>query len=305
MDFARRLKPHQLWLLVKIAETGQLQLAANKAAMSQPAASRILADVETLVGNPLFIRHPKGMETTQIGKVFVRHAKVILETLDELEIEATRISKGDVGHVRIGSVTGPAVGSLMPAVRQIRAETPEIELTIEVGPSTDLVRGLSEGRFDFVIARLPPEYDSRDFKLHPARSEKVSLLAHPDHELVGKPSVALEETLSYHWVIQELGSPIRQAVESAFLHQGLPTPPRVTNSSSLLVVLSLLESPNTISPQTQEVATLLSSGPLQAEIAILDVAAPMTVSPCFIIENRFGSLSKAAERVLTAVLSRL
>ncbi len=305
MELARRLKPNQLQLLMKVAETGQLQLAANMTAMSQPAASRILADVETLVGSPLFLRHPKGMKPTPIGKVFIRHAKIILESLEELEVETKRFSAGDVGHVRIGAVTGPAVGCLMPAVRQIKAETPEIELTIEVGPSTELVRGLSEGRFDFVISRVPPEYDSRDFRLHPARSEQVSLLAHPDHELVGQASVSLTDTLEYEWVIQELGSPIRQAVEAAFLQEGLPTPPRVTNSSSLLVVLSLLESTRTIAPQTREVAAMLANGPLQAKVAVLDIATPISVSPCFIIENRFRPLSKAAERVLTAVLGWL
>lgn len=305
MELARRLKPNQLQLLMKVAETGQLQLAANITAMSQPAASRILADVETHVGSPLFLRHPKGMEPTLIGKVFIRHAKIILEALDELEAETKRFSTGDVGHVRIGAVTGPAVGCLMPAVRQIKSETPEVEMTIEVGPSTELVRGLSEGRFDFVISRLPPEYDSRDFRLHPARSEQVSLLAHPKHELVGKPGISLKDTLAYEWVIQELGSPIRQAVEAAFLLDGLPTPPKVTNSSSLLVVLSLLESTQTIAPQTREVASMLASGPLQANIAVIDIESPITVSPCFIIENRFRPLSKATERVLTAVFERL
>ena len=81
MDLARRLKPNQLQLLLRVAETGQLQQAAHMMAMSQPAASRILGDVETLVGSPLFLRHPKGMEPTPIGKVFIRHAKAILEQL--------------------------------------------------------------------------------------------------------------------------------------------------------------------------------------------------------------------------------
>jgi len=301
MELARSLKPKQLQLLMKVAETGQLQLAANMTAMSQPAASRILADVESLFGAPLFVRHPKGMELTPIGKVFIRHAKIILESLEELEIETKRFSTGEIGHVRIGAVTGPAVGCLMPAVRQIKAETSEVEVSIEVGPSAELVRGLSEGRFDFVIARLPPEYDSRDFKLHPARSEQVSLLAHPSNELVGKKKISLRETLPYEWVIQELGSPIRQSVEAAFLREGLPTPPRVTNSSSLLVVLSLLESTRTIAPQSREVASMLANRPLMTNIAVLDVESPITVSPCFIIENRFRPISKAADRVLTAV----
>jgi DNA-binding transcriptional LysR family regulator len=301
LNFANRLKPNHLRLLIKIAETGQLQVAANMNAMSQPAASRILSDVEKMAGGPLFIRHPKGMELTQLGSIFIRHATIVVETLDELTSEASRFSTGDLGHVRIGAVTGPAVGCLMPAVREIKAETPEVELTIEVGPSTELVRGLAENHFDFVIARLPPEYDSRDFRMQPARSEKVSLLVHPDHPLVHRKNVPLSETLAFDWVIQEQGSPIRRAVEAAFLNEGLKTPLKITNSSSLLVVLSLLQDTGIIASQTQEVADMLVKGPLGAKIAVLDIEQPISISPCFVIENRFRPRSKAAERMMNAV----
>ena len=305
MDFANYLKPAHLNLLMKIAESGQLQRAAQMVAMSQPAASRVLADIEDRAGGALFERHPKGMVPTALGDICIRHAKIILEEYGALGEDARRITAGQFGRVRVGAVTGPAVGLLMPAVRAVKAEAPDIEMTIEVGPSTELVRGLVEGRFDFVIARIPPEYDPRDFRLQPARSEVVSLLVRPEHPLADRKQVTLDELSDYEWVVQEIGSPIRQAVEAAFHTKHIGTPRRVTNSSSLLVVLSLLETTDTIAPQSEEVATMLTRGPLGTKIVALELADPIMVSPCFIIRNRFRQLPQAAELVLNTVFETL
>lgn len=305
MSFARRLKPNHLQLLVRIGETGQLQIAAEMSAMSQPAASRILADIEVQAGSPLFERHAKGMVPTKLGEVCLQHATVILEEFDAIDAQAGRLAAGETGHVRVGAVTGPAVGLLMPAIRQVKESAPGIEVTIEVGPSTELVRGLFEGRFDFVVSRLPPEYDSRDFRMHPARSEIVSLLVRPGHPLAGQEKLPLSALLDFEWVAQEIGSPIRQAVEQAFLGSGLTTPPNVTNSSSLLVVLAMLEQTDAIAPLASEVGNLLADGPIGANLLALDLEAPITVSPCFVIQQRHRKLLVAAERVHQAVLRNL
>lgn len=90
MDFAKRLKPVHLTLIGRIAETGQLQRAAQMMAMSQPAASRTLAEIEAQAGGPLFERHAKGMELTALGELCIRHGKIILEEYEVLEREARR-----------------------------------------------------------------------------------------------------------------------------------------------------------------------------------------------------------------------
>lgn len=303
VEFASRLKPAHLDLILRIAETGQLQRAANLLGMSQPAASRILMEIEARAGGPLFERHPKGMALTALGAVCLRHGKVILEEFHALDREVSRVAIGAAGHVRIGAVTGPAVGTLMPALRQIKSVFPSIELTIEVGPSTELVRGLVETRFDFIISRLPAEYDSRDFRIYPARSEEVSLLVNPDHPLAAQRDLSLADLTDFEWVVQDIGSPIRQAVETAFHLEGVDPPRKITNSSSLLIALSMLEDPRQISPQAREVGIMLVEGPLRARITRLDLRNPITVSPCLIIRDRYRQLSTSAEHALKAVLN--
>lgn len=305
MPLARKLKPPHLRLVLKIAETGQLQIAAASQGISQPAASRILTEIETEAGTPLFHRHAKGMEPTPAGSAFVKHTRAILTELDNLDAEMANMKSGLVGEVRVGSVTGPAVRCLVPAIRQIKESTPGIEPTIDVAPSVELVRGLEEGRFDFILARLPPEYDSRAFRLTPARGEVVSLVVSRSHPLAGRESVTLGELAGYEWVIQERGSPIRSAVEQSFHAAGVRVPGNITNTSSLLVMLAILESSEAIATLSEEVAGLLTRETLGLGLRVLGLAENVTVPPYFIIQNRSQQLSRAAERVLAQVIRAL
>ncbi len=305
MSLATRLKPAHLDLIVRIAETGKLHLAAERTAMSQPAASRILADIERRAGVALFDRAPDGMRPTAAGQAVVKYARSILEGLDNLDREIGLVQSGRAGTVRIGTVTGPAVGSVVPAIRACRAEAPELEVTVEVLPSAPLVAGLAERQFDFILARIPPGADARAFHLAPARTERVTLLVDRAHPCAAREQVALAELLEDEWIVQERASPIRSAVEEAFRLRGLPTPARVTNSSSLLVALAMLEGSRAISPQSDEVARLIErQGAGQGPVR-LHLEDEITVSPFFVIRNRAHELSRAAERVLEEVLSRL
>lgn len=305
MSLARRLKPSHLRLVLKIAETGQLRIAAAVQGISQPAASRILIEIEAETGTPLFTRHAKGMEPTPAGAAFIKHARAITTELDSLDAEMANMKAGLAGEVRVGSVTGPAVRCLVPAIRQIKESTPGVEPTIEVGPSTELVRGLEEGRFDFVLARLPPGHDSRQFRLMPARGEVVSLLVSRSHPLAARRAIPLAELSCYEWVIQERRSPIRQAVEQVFHAGGVPVPGNVTNTSSLLVMLAILDSSDAIATVSEEVAGLLTRPTLGLGLMPLDLAETISVSPYFIIRNRAHQLSRAAERVLGQVMKAL
>lgn len=305
MDIARRLKPSHLSLILKIAETRQLQLAAQAVGMSQPAASRVLAEIEGAVGGPLFTRHPKGMEVTQAGAVVVRHARVILSEMRSLRDELHYLSSGELGQVRVGSVTGPAVGCLMPAVQAVQRDSPDLLVNVEIAPSSALLRGLEEGAYDFILGRIPPGYDARAFHVHPARTEVVKLMVHATHPLAGARGVRLRDLGGYPWVMQAIGSPIRQAVDEAHHRAGVPTPPRVLNSSSLLVALAQLARTRAIAPQSDEVRELLVQPEMGARLVALDLAEDIIVPPYFLMRPRKGEPSRAVDRLLAQVLVRL
>lgn len=305
MSKLAHLKPAHLRLLVTIAETGKMQFAADKLAISQPAVSRILSEIEASIGDTLFERLPRGMRATPVGDVVLQRAAQILTEYDALENDVAMLSRGVSGKVRIGAVTGPAAGYVIPAIRNLRQSAPEIEATIQVAPSQDLIRGLERRSLDFVIARLPAGYDVSVLEIAPARTEKVALLVHETHPLAGASNCALERLAEFQWVMQERGAPIRQSVENAFFSAGQPLPSNVINSSSLLVALALLENSTAISPQAQEVADLLTGTGTQARLAVIEPALPINVAPYFVIRHRQHATTQAVIRAYHEVLAAL
>ena len=305
MSILSRLKPLHLRLLVAISEHGKLQHAAEDLAMSQPAASRILSEIETTLGTPLFERLPRGMHPTPLGQRVLQRAALILVEYEALEQDVAMARAGLSGKVRIGAVTGPVLGYVMPALRQIRQSAPDIEATIHVAPSVDLIRGLEDRKLDFIIARLPVGQEVSHLEVTPARHEQVALLAHQSHPLAGRGPFSLQALLAFDWVIQERGAPIRQAVENAFFHAHLPLPEQITNSSSLLVALDMITAGPAIAPVAQEVANFLTGPGPAARLTVLETDSRITVEPYFVIRHKHHARSAAMSKLYRRVLELL
>lgn len=291
---ASRLQVKHLRLIATVAELEQISLAAQALGMTQPAASRALSGLEAMVGAPLFDRHPRGMALTPVGEGLVRHARNVLDEMAAAAAELERLRAGTGGVVRIGAVTGAAVGYVVPVIRALKLAVPEVEMHIDVATSEELVRGLVGMRYDMVMARLPPDAAAEDFTLMPAAAEVVDLITSRRSPLAERGRLALAELSSAAWVIQSPGAPIRRAVEEAFLAAEAPVPVNVTNTASLLVMLSLIREGQAITPVAQEVAAMLRA--TQPEIVTLPIRETITVGPYALITRRGRRLSPAAAR---------
>jgi DNA-binding transcriptional LysR family regulator len=297
------LKPAQLRLIVEVAQSGQLQIAAAAASMTQPAASRMLAEIERAVGAPLFLRQPKGMELTEIGTVMVRRARAMLREMRSMAAEVQALREGQGGAVRVGAVTGPAVGYLVPAIRAIKREAPDAEITVDVLPSRDLLRQLTAGEMDFALARVLPDFDSREFEIHPMRDEKVALLVRAGHPLARAPRVTFTELTDYEWIMQERGAPIREATLEAFGAVGLAEPGNIVNSPSLLLMIAYLSRSDAIAGMSEEVAQLLTQPPVSAGFAVLTMPREVRVSPYYMLNLKRRPLSPVAARLRELVIA--
>ncbi len=297
------LKPGQLRLIHEIAESGQLQLAAEAVGMTQPAASRMLAETERQIGSALFLRQPKGMEPTETGRAVLRRARVILREMSTMARELQHLHEGLGGSVRVGAVTGPAVRYLVTAIRQVKEEAPAAEITVDVLPSRDLLTHLAAGEMDFVLARILPEFDSREFNILPLQDEKVALMARAGHPLARAPVVTLAELVSYEWIMQQRGAPIHEATLAAFAGLGLSEPANVVNSPSTLLTLAYLAQSDAIAPLSDEVAELLIRPPLSAGFVALPIANEIRVSRYYLLDLKRRPLSPLALRLRERLLA--
>ena len=107
----KRLHMRHLRLALALAEHRSLRRAAAQMALSQPAVTKALHELESVVGTLLFTRHARGIEPTVFGEALIRYARVVLADLDALHDEFAAIAAGEVGKVRLGSILAPVLAS--------------------------------------------------------------------------------------------------------------------------------------------------------------------------------------------------
>jgi DNA-binding transcriptional LysR family regulator len=92
----------QLLLLVALDEEGNIQRAAQMLNMTQPAASKLLKELEDVLEVQLFERLPRGMQPTWYGESMIRHARMVLTNLNQANDELMSLKAGRFGQVGLG-----------------------------------------------------------------------------------------------------------------------------------------------------------------------------------------------------------
>lgn len=302
----RGLKLSHLRLLSVLAETGQIRAAATQLAMTQPAASRLLAELDTITGAKLYQRHPRGVVLTPFGIKLASWAGKILRDLDAADREIGEMEAGQSGFVSIGSVTGPALDLVLPVLRQVRVTHPNIASNIFVDTSDKLGELLLSERLDFFVGRIPPDADHGRFEARPVGPEPMTLIVRQDHPLIRTGSSSLADCVEYDWVLQAPGGVLRRTVETYILSKGLPLPHRVFSTSSTLMTLAIISQSNAIAALSEAVADFFSKPDgLNARIATLPAAPDLAVAPYSLLRSRDRPLSPASQTIWDLVEERL
>ena len=297
------LKLNQLRFVDALRRRGRLGLAAQELHMSQPAASRIIAEMEAALDVKLCERLPRGITLTPYGKALARRARSILLEMREADREISELKIGKGGSVFLGAVTAPAIELAVPAIREIRRIYPRIEITMQVETSNVLARELLATRHDFIIARIPDDLNPRLFESRVIGVEKACLIVRRGHPLTRGKVVGLEETAAYDWVFQSGGSPLRQAMESNFLNRNIALPDRILNTSSLLLTLVMVAQSDAIAPVSIQVAKFIQSPEgLAGAIDVVQTEFDIEVRPYSLITVKNRVLSPAAKMLHDFIL---
>ncbi|WP_172493670.1 LysR family transcriptional regulator [Gluconobacter oxydans] len=250
-----RLKFRHLQLLQALSRHNTLQSAAESLGLAQPAASRLLGDLEDVIGIPLFQREGRRLVINAYGSVLTRHANNLLDELDRTRDEFNALLSGGAGTVSIGAIDGPVVDLLTTAVLNIQRDNPDISLEIRTGSSVGLFHDLMNGDIDIMIGRAPEDARSMACHYTPIGEEPMVIAARQDHPLFRKTApVRLEDMASFPWVLQRKGGKSRSKLESLFQDRNLPLPKDIIGSDSLLMTLAYLEKTDALTVLSAAVA---------------------------------------------------
>lgn len=297
------LKLNHLRMIVTIEDHGQISAAAESMNMSQPAASRMLSEMESIVKSPLYERVARGVVLTPFGFALAKRARKILLELREAGRELGALRTGKGGAVFLGAVTAPAISLVVPAIQRVTRTYPGIEINIEVENSNVLARELLAARHDFIISRIPDDLDPRLFMAHEIGVEKACLVVRNGHPLLEKGVASLEDLAGYDWVFQPPGTLLRRKVEDIFLAAGVPLPENVVNTSSLLLTLAVVCKTDAIAPIALDMAQFICGQSSQAgESSILPIDFDIDVRPYSLITARERAMPPSARLLHDMIL---
>ncbi len=138
-----------------LARHGHFGRAAEASAITQPALSMQIRDLEDALGAQLFERGARQVRLTPLGEDLAVRVREILRAVDEIGDLARASDDRLVGRLRVG-VTPTIAPYLLPRVIQtITARHPGLDIYVRETVTPNLIRELNDGRLDTAIVALP------------------------------------------------------------------------------------------------------------------------------------------------------
>ncbi|RVV97596.1 LysR family transcriptional regulator [Mesobaculum littorinae] len=176
------MQHRQLEAFHAVMISGSTVRAAELMNVTQPAVSRLIAELEKEVRFALFDRVRGRLVPTQEGQLFFREVAQSFKGLDRLRAAAANIRDFGTGTLRIASLAAAGAALVPAAVRGFRAAHPDVRITLHITWSTAIRNGVADGQYDIGIAADEIDrvgVDSQLFCNYPGL-----IAMPPDHPLV-------------------------------------------------------------------------------------------------------------------------
>lgn len=165
----RRLKLRDLHILLAVVQHGSMAKAAGELAISQPAVSKAISDVEHALGLRLLDRGRNGIEPTIYGRALVARGRAIFDELKRGVDELAFLADPTVGELRIASTESIAAGFLPAVIENFSREQPHVRLYVaQAVMNAQHYRDLRERSIDLLLGRIPTPFDEGDLDVETA-----------------------------------------------------------------------------------------------------------------------------------------
>ncbi len=252
-----RLKTRQLALLVNIMETGSLRQAAERIHLSQPAATRLLQELEEAVGAQLFERSRTGMQVTTAGHTMVEHARVLLAAMKDAFVSTQNAASGKIGALRIGVFGAADPECIATCILELKHQFPDVRVQIKEAPLEMLLSALENRDLDLVVSRVL-DTDFGDTLNHEILySDTFLLVCGEQHPLAHARAVQPDALFNSTWIIPSRETLARHHIDAYFAKAYGRAPPNTIESTSFLANIALLKQSDAVAVIAAQLAGFL------------------------------------------------
>jgi DNA-binding transcriptional LysR family regulator len=268
--------------------------------MTQPNATRMLAELEEMLGARLYERSPRGLIATPYGLAVIEQAHVLLSNVDQIDSTMQSLLNGDAGLVRVGMMASIAPTIVVQALTGTEGLLSRAQVRITEGAHDMLAERLRHGDLDLVVGRVRPDTALDGLKVQLLVQEEFTTVAGNDHPLARRQHLCLAEVLDQPWVLPPPAVVVRQGFDALFLRECGRAPVQVTESVSVFTNLYLLRSSPLLGIMPATVASDLQDNGLLRRLPLPLVGI---VGPVVLLLREGGILNRAAERLVQALIA--
>lgn len=208
----------QVEAFVFVAKYKSFSRAAEKLLLSQPTVSTHINTLEDNLGVKLFDRLSKEVVLTEAGQLFFPYAVDMMD-LRERSHESIKEFLNEIsGNLRIGTSTIIAEYILPEVIKNFKETYAKTYFNFTVNNSQTIIQRIADGILDLaIVTRKIPKKDL-EYKLF--MKDRIVLAIYPGHPLYKRDNVFVEEILKEDFIIREIGSGTRAAVENSLKQKG-------------------------------------------------------------------------------------
>lgn len=234
-----RLRMRQIALILAIDTQRTLRGAAAQLGLTQPAATKMLHELEDALGLRLFERVGRGLQRNAAGERVTSYFRNIHGSMEALNRELGELRLGSAGRLAVGSIMAASPGRLTEALLGLKAQYPLLAIEVAVDTSDLLLAQLREGVLEVVIGRQAGQPGGA-YAFRPIDDEGLSVVVGNEHPLARKRQIGFEALLDYAWVLQPPGSPMRELIEREFRDHQQALPRGLLETGSILTTINLI-----------------------------------------------------------------
>jgi len=294
----RRIKLRDLQVFQVAAETGSMAKAAAHMAITQPAVSYAISELEQTVGVPLLERSSQGVTPTVYGRALLQRSAIVFNELRQAISEIASLADPEVGELRIG--TTPPMSAIASAVfNRLVPRYPRMRFELSVGPTDLLLRQLRQRDVEIVISRVASMTGHDDLSVETLFHDELAVICSKRSKWAQRRNVFLAQLVGEPWIFPPATGFLTGIMRSAFEAEGLEFP-RATVTTSCTYSLSVLVGNGNflgIHPRT-----MLTTPNDHPQLTAVDVRLPTTRGAIGFIALKDRSLSPVAKLFAQSVL---
>ncbi|NMM78950.1 LysR family transcriptional regulator [Acidovorax sp. SRB_24] len=289
-----RLRMRQIALMLAVEERKTLRGAAGQLGLSQPAATKMLHELESALGQPLFERVGRGLQLNAAGERVMGYFRGIRGSMEALNRDLGELRLGSAGRFAVGSIMAASPGRLTEALVGLKAQFPLLAIEIAVDTSDRLLAQLHEGVLEVVIGRLVGDA-AQGCEFRAIDDEGLAVVVGNHHPLAGQRRVEFAALLAYPWILQPAGSPMRDVVERECRDHQAQLPRGLVETGSILTTINLIRRSEMVAVIPEAVARRDAQHQV---LSIVDYPLRQTLAAYGSIVRRDRPPSGAARRFL-------